>query len=107
MTVTRAGGSTEDNLARWAGQFDKATGDTRAVRQVGGFQVTTLEVSGTYDGGMSSTGPESAHAGWSLLGAVVETSGPFYFFKMVGPSEAVHAAKPSFETLINSLRKPN
>jgi hypothetical protein len=107
LTVTRAGGSTEDNLERWVGQFDNAGKDTRAVRTIAGFHVTTLEVSGTYDGGMSSTGPETAHAGWSLLGAVIETSGPFYFFKMVGPSEAVRAARPAFEALMNSVRKPS
>jgi hypothetical protein len=107
LTVTRAGGSTQDNLDRWVGQFDPAGKDTRTARTIAGFRVTTLNVSGTYDGGMSGTGPEATHAGWALLGAVVETTGPFYFFKMVGPSDAVHAAKPAFDALIASFRTPS
>jgi hypothetical protein len=41
-----------------------------------------------------------------LLGAVVETDGPFYFFKMVGPADAVRAARPAFDVLLSSVRKP-
>ena len=107
LSVTRAGGSTAENLERWVGQFDAEAKDTRAIRTVSGFRVTVLEVSGIYDGGMSSSLPDTSKPGWSLLGAVVETSGPFYFFKMVGPSDAVHAAKPAFEALLNSVRRPS
>jgi hypothetical protein len=107
LTVTRAGGTTDENLERWVGQFDKAGRDVRKERTVAGLRVTTLEVSGTYDGGMSRTGPETASPGWSLLGAVVETSGPFYFFKMVGPTDAVRAARPAFDALVLSVRKPS
>ncbi len=107
LTITRAGGTTDENLERWVGQFDKAGQDVRKERNIGGLRVTTLEVSGTYDGGMSSTGPEAALPGWSLLGAVVETAGPFYFFKMVGPTEAVRAARPAFESLVASVRRPS
>jgi hypothetical protein len=105
LTVTRAGGTTEENLARWAGQFDAAGQDTRAVRTIAGVHLATLEVSGTYEGGMTMGGAETAHPGWALLGAVVETNGPSYFFKMVGPAETVHAARPAFEALLKSLHK--
>ncbi len=107
LTVTRAGGSAADNIARWVGQFEQAEKETRTTRTIAGFHVTTLEVSGTYDGGMSTTAPEATHPGWSLLAAVVETNGPFYFFKMVGPSAAVRAAKPAFDALLSSVRKPS
>jgi hypothetical protein len=107
LTVTRAGGTTDENLERWVGQFDNAGQDVRKQRTVAGLRVTTLDVSGTYDGGMSSTAGEAALTGWSLLGAVVETSGPFYFFKMVGPADAVLAARPAFEALIESVRAAN
>jgi hypothetical protein len=107
LTVTRAGGSTADNLQRWVGQFDNAGPDTRSDRTVGALHVATLEVSGTYEGGMTRAGAETAHPGWALLGAVVETNGPSYFFKMVGPAEAVRTARPAFDALLNSLRKPD
>ena len=107
LTVTRAGGTTAANLERWVGQFDGAGPDSRAERRVGGLLVTTLEVSGTYEGGMTMGGTEEAQPSSSLLGAVVETGAPFYFFKLVGPSESVREAKPAFEALLASLRKPS
>jgi hypothetical protein len=106
LTVTRAGGSTADNLERWVGQFDGAGPDRRTERTVAGFRLSILEVAGTYEGGMTKTGSETAHPGWALLGAVVETDGPFYFFKMVGPVDAVRAARPAFDALMSSVRKP-
>jgi hypothetical protein len=106
LTVTRAGGTTADNLERWVGQFDSAGQDKRTQRTVGGFHVSTLEVGGTYEGGMTKAGSETPHPGWALLGAVVETDGPFYFFKMVGPADAVRAARPAFDALLSSVRKP-
>jgi hypothetical protein len=105
LTVTRAGGTTSANLERWVGQFDGAGHDLRTERRENGLLVTTLEVDGTYEGGMTMGGTEVAHPGWSLLGAVVETSAPYYFFKLVGPIDAVRAAKPAFGTLLASLRK--
>jgi hypothetical protein len=106
LTVTRAGGSTADNLERWVGQFDAAGPDKRTERTVGGFRVSMLEVGGTYEGGMTKAGSETAHPGWALLGAVVETDGPFYFFKMVGPADTVRAARPAFDALLGSVHKP-
>jgi hypothetical protein len=105
LTVTRAGGTTAANVERWVGQFDSAGPDSRAERTIDGFHVATVEVSGTYEGGMTKGGPDTAHPGWSLLGAVVETGGPSYFFKMVGPAETVHAARPAFVSLLKSLHK--
>ena len=106
VTVTRAGGSTVDNLERWVGQFDGAGADTRTERTVSGIRITILEVAGTYEGGMTMGGSDTAHPGWALLGAVAETDAPFYFFKMVGPADAVRAARPAFNTLLTTLHKP-
>jgi hypothetical protein len=92
-------------VERWVAQFDSAGPDARAERTIGGLHVATVEVSGTYEGGMTKGGPDTAHPGWSLLGAVVETGGPSYFFKMVGPTETVHAARPAFDSLLKSLHK--
>jgi len=107
LTVTRAGGTTADNLDRWVGQFDSAGPDKRTELTAGGLRVSVLEVGGTYEGGMTKAGGETPHPGWALLGAVVETERPFYFFKMVGPADAVHAARPAFDALLRSVRRPD
>jgi hypothetical protein len=106
LTVSRAGGTTRDNLERWVGQFDSAGSDKRTQRTVRELRVSILEVDGTYEGGMTKAGSETAHPGWALLGAIVETDAPFYFFKMVGPADAVRAARPAFDALVSSVRKP-
>jgi hypothetical protein len=105
LTITRAGGTTAANLERWVGQFDSAGPRHAGERMIGGLRVATVEVSGTYEGGMTKSGPDTAHPGWSLLGAVVETSGPSYFFKLVGPTGTVRAARPAFDALLKSIRK--
>jgi hypothetical protein len=105
LTVSRAGGSTAENLERWVGQFDNAGPDRRSERTVRGLRVSTLEVSGTYEGGMTKAGGEAPRPEWGLLGAVIETAGPFYFFKMVGPAASVRAARPAFDALVNSVHQ--
>jgi hypothetical protein len=47
-----------------------------------------------------------SHPGWALLGAIVETPGSPYFFKMLGPSPSIQTARPSFDRLLASLGVP-
>jgi hypothetical protein len=103
-TVARAGGTAEANIQRWLGQFDEAGQDTRADKTVRGLKVTIVEVSGTYTGGamIPGTAPAS-HPGWALIGAIVETKGSPYFFKLIGPRATVRATRPSFDALIDSI----
>lgn len=106
VSVSRAGGTTVANLQRWVGQFDEAGQDKQTVLTVRGLKITIVEVGGTYQGGMTG-GPASApRRGWALLGAVVETPGSPYFFKMTGPSATVRAARASFDALLESLTPP-
>ena len=101
------GGSSEDNLRRWYGQFTEPDGrsprDVATVtsRTVHGLRVTALDLPGTYVGGPSGSAPRAA---FRLLAAVVEgKSGP-WFFKAVGPSATMAAAKPGFTALLDSLQ---
>ena len=67
------GGGIDDNVARWAKQFEGAPAPKRTTATVGGMRVTRAEVAGTYlaPGGpmMQSTGKRP---GYRLLGAIVE-----------------------------------
>jgi hypothetical protein len=104
VTITRAGGTPRANLDRWVGQFDGAGADVRAERTVDGVRIETVEVNGIYEGGMTKSGADEPHPGWGLLGAVVETNGLPYFFKLIGPAAAVADARPAFEALLGSIR---
>ena len=103
--VMQAGGSVDANVERWIGQFDEASRKTakRSKRTVKGLAVTVLEVEGKFLGGM---GPgKQEEEGWALLGAIVETPGSPYFFKMTGPKKSVQAARADFDALLSSLER--
>jgi hypothetical protein len=109
VSVSRAGGGTEANIDRWVRQFDEAGQEKRSVKTVRGLKVVVVEVAGTYLGsGMAlpAAGTDE-HAndkkGWALLGAVVETPGSSYFFKMTGPAASVKSAHKSFDALLDSI----
>jgi hypothetical protein len=104
VSVARAGGSTEANIERWIGQFDDASHEVRTEKTVRGLAVRIVEVSGTYAGGGMAPGTSESHPGWTLVGAVVETpDSPHYFFKLLGPTEQVRAARASLDALLASI----
>jgi hypothetical protein len=104
VSVSRAGGSTEANIQRWVAQFDDVGRENRAERTVHGFHVVTVDVAGTYvGGGTSMGGPPEPKRDWAMVGAIVESPGTPYFFKMTGSAAAIRAARPAFERLLGSI----
>jgi hypothetical protein len=102
MTVTQAGGTVDANADRWIGQFDEASrkGARRTTRKVHDLDVTIVEVSGHYSGGMSADG---GGAGIALVGVIVATPGMPHFFKLTGPAKTVAAARAEVDELVGSL----
>jgi hypothetical protein len=100
------GGSKDANLDRWYGQFTQPDGRpsrdaaTVATRKVHGLDVTTVDLSGAYSG-MSPH--EKAQGDTRMLAAIVEGEGGPWFFKAIGPSATMAAAKPGFDAMIDSL----
>jgi len=105
LSVVRAGGTTEANFARWTDQFADAEPAKRTHKKLRGLDVWTLEVGGTFlaTGMGPSAGAQAPRPGWRLQGAVVETKGGSYFFKLVGPSASVRAARAEFDALLESI----
>lgn len=103
VSVSRAGGTVDANIERWAAQFDTAGKEVRAVRTVRGLKVTIVEIHGTFQGsGMAATAP-APRAGWAMLAAIVETQGTPYFVKMVGPEATMTASRAAFDELVASV----
>jgi hypothetical protein len=101
LSIARAGGGVEANIERWIGQFADAGKERRRQKTVRGLRVTIVELDGAY-GGMSTN--QERHTSWALLGAIVETPGQPYFFKLVGPAATVRAARAPFEALVDSVK---
>jgi len=102
------GGSVEENLSRWAKQFDGGSPKTE-TKTVAGLRVHVTDVSGTY---LAAGGPmmqtQEKKPGYRLLGAIVETPEGLVFFKLTGPAATVAAARADFDALVRSLTKaPN
>jgi hypothetical protein len=99
------GGTTQANIDRWVNQVkqpdgsdskDKAKTETLTVN---GLQVTTLDVKGTYSGGM----PKDANSIYRLRGAVIETPKGSYFVKLTGPEKTVDHWDTAFNGYIKSF----
>jgi hypothetical protein len=106
LSVTRAGGTAEANIQRWIGQFDGAATSSREEKNVQGFKVALVSIKGTFlGGGMMQGAPPSPRTSWALLGAIVETPGSSYFFKLVGPATTLNAARAPFNAMIDGLTR--
>ncbi len=106
---TGQGGSVDDNLARWKGQFtDRNGAPARAAvarRTVHGLPVTTIDVSGGYSGlgGPLADGANKV-VGYRLLGAIVTAPGGNIFVKCTGPLKTMSVNQLKFEQLVSSFQ---
>jgi hypothetical protein len=105
LSVSQAGGTVDQNVARWALQLEKKLPDVkREERTVNGLKVTVVEIHGDYAGmAMPGAPPPGKKPGYALLGAIVQTS-PLTFLKLVGPDKSVGAAQRDFDKMVETLR---
>ena len=105
------GGGIQENIDRWVGQIKQPDGspsDSKARTEkqtIGGFDVTTVDVSGTY---MASMGPRSSsnkeQPGYRMLAAIVEGPEGAVFFKVTGPEKTIAAQEGEYDALLKSLQ---
>ena len=106
---TGQGGSVEDNIARWKGQFTVAGGAPAPAkigkRTVHGLAMTTIDASGDYSGlGGPFSDSASKVGGYRLLGAIVSAPGGNVFIKCTGPLKTMSANQAKFEQLLASFQ---
>jgi len=107
------GGSAEDNVRRWVGQFTQPDGKPSQQasksneKKVGaGLKATTVEVGGTYTGmGGPMATVKTEKPNYKLLGAIVDAPGGAVFFKLTGPAKTVEASRKAFDKLLSSIKK--
>lgn len=105
------GGDPAANARRWAGQFTQPDGRsslelmTTSDLESTAVPVQLVEVTGTYDGGMSPTEqPAGAMEGYMLLGAIVQGSDAPWFFKLTGPEATLRDQREAFVGMLESIR---
>ena len=100
------GGGVDANIDRWVGQFEGAKAPLRKKEKLGAFEVTTVEVDGTFASSMGGPmGPKTPKPGFKLLGAIVEGPKGNVFFKFTGPAKTVEAARGDFLKMLKSATK--
>ncbi len=104
------GGDPRSNAMRWARQFEQTDGSSSLdVMQVtelpgGALRIQLVEVTGTYDGGMTMTdAPADKKPGYMLLGAIAQGPDAPWFFKLTGPEATVRAQRTAFVGMLESL----
>jgi hypothetical protein len=105
------GGDPAANAVRWAQQFKQPDGsssvDRMQVAMLEGTRVPVqiVEVTGTYDGGMTMTdAPAEQKAGYMLLGAIAQGADGPWFFKFTAPEATARAQRESLEAMMRSIR---
>jgi len=112
LTIMASGGSIEQNLERWVGQFSQEDGSTtedhmkQTEEKINGMQVYLVDITGTY---ADSAGPFAGNAtqrkGYRMVGAIVETKlAGNYYFKMYGPQETIEEHQKRFLEMVKSVK---
>jgi hypothetical protein len=107
---TGQGGDVQANIDRWINQFQQADGSpssghaSTSHAQQSGWALTTVDVSGTYTGGMGPmSGNQEPQPGYRMLAAIIEGPEGPVFFKLTGPQAVVEASEADFTSLLQSL----
>lgn len=99
------GGSIQDNVDRWVGQFEGVTAneENTETKTIAGLEVTTIDVQGTFSSSMPMAGQAGPQENQRLLGAIVDGPQGPVFFKLLGPTPTVTSAEDAFAALVASF----
>lgn len=97
------GGAVDENIDRWAGQFEGSPNPKRTSLTVNGINVIRVEIDGTYLSPGMDMQPQGAKPGWRMLGAIVQGPNGPVFFKFTGPAGTVKSSARDFDAMLASL----
>ena len=100
LTLSRSGGTIEDNLDRWRGQVEAAEPERAETVKVAGTDASLIDLTGRFSAGFGRE-PED---GWRMIGVIVPMEPQSYFIKLTGPADAVAKVEDAFRTFLDSAR---
>jgi len=107
VSVSTAGGSVQDNLDRWKGQFGaKSEKVSEEKIEVAGKHVSLIDLSGTFADQRGPFAPAVDRPGYRMLGAVIDLGGDLYFIKAYGPAKTMAAHADEVREFVKSLKVP-
>ena len=108
LTITRVGGSVEANVERWKQQFaGKPKQESKEQVEIAGVQVTTIDLSGTYNDqhGMSQA-VAAQLSDYRMRAAVFSIQGQQFIIKCYGPVKTMADNEDAFMAFLKSLSLP-
>jgi hypothetical protein len=105
LTVSSAGGTVADNVARWRQQFgDKPQKQSQTEIQVAGTEVTLVDFTGKYLDQRGPFTPAAECPDYRMLGAIIDLGGRLNFIKCTGPLKTMAARADEFRGFVRSLK---
>lgn len=116
LTIMPSGGTIEDNINRWVGQFEQPDGSSTKEKlkvekkKISDVEVHVVNISGTYKdmpAGPFAGGPATKREGYRMLsGIIVGPKGVGnYYVKFYGPEKTVTKNEAAFTKMLESLKK--
>lgn len=113
ITVMGSGGTVQENIDRWSGQFTQPNGvDSKDVtkvtkKKVSGLEIHVVDIGGTYQdapGGPFAPGKKIPREGYRMLGAIIIAPKiGNYFVKFYGPAKTVAKYEADFDKMLDGL----
>jgi len=98
------GGSLEDNIDRWVGQFKGATRESAKIEKAQGiYPVTFVDLTGTHQAERPDAVEQS---GARMIVAAIESSMGVHYLKLVGPGSTVDDWADEFRAISLAARIP-
>jgi hypothetical protein len=98
LTLSRSGGSLEDNLDRWRGQVNQSRAEVKDTIRIAGYDATLIDLEGRFSPGFG----RDPQDGWQMLGVIVPLPENGYFMKLTGPVDQVEAVEQDFRSFVKS-----
>lgn len=111
VTVMQAGGSIEQNIERWFGQFVQPDGSKTAEQadvdklKVAEQTVYVVDVSGTYRDQRGPFAPATLRPKYRMLAAIIPTDAGNWFVKFYGPEATVSDQADAFRAMIKGIER--
>jgi hypothetical protein len=107
LTVTVIGGTVEQNIARWKGQFGgNPEEQSQEQIEIAGLQVTVIDFLGTYNAQHGMDSPITQLPDYRMRAAIVKVAGRQVIIKAYGPQRTMAEHEDEFEAFIRSLVMP-
>jgi hypothetical protein len=95
------GGSVDDNVQRWLGQFAEPLKEKKiSSTETGGVKVTFVGAEGTFQSGMPG-GDKTPLTGYALRGAILEGPKGNVFVKLTAPKTLAAALEKDFARMVS------